>query len=54
MLGFSILGLVSCLLMREVPMQVSLDPTWGLKPEEKEAEKELAGPEEAHHEKESL
>lgn len=37
MIGFSAAGFVSCLLMQEVPLRISMDDTWGLREEKGES-----------------
>ena len=37
MIGISGVGLLTCLLMREVEMRESMDEQWGIQPEEKVA-----------------
>jgi len=41
MLGVSVLGLASTLLMREVTMKNTLDTTWGLQDEKKQTDSEI-------------
>lgn len=43
MIGFSAAGMVSSLLMREVPLRITMDETWGLKEGEHEVREDKKG-----------